>query len=328
MDYAARLKKLEKLVGKGACPLCRLFRRHTWLDASKRLPKPKDPSLLVTTHCETCSAPSRYDLSYYPEELRELIRLYCTSKLEDTFTNPKAWASYRWVIYEGAARQNQRKALREMEKLSEPSHERGQREYVRRQKDGESKEGRAKDPAVKLYSQLLAEVQAHNTKLHKRLTRQYGEHPFPELESRVAAVQGPDYDAFYRGEPYAHYVPFSAIFDTTQEAKSWFLCAEMEKIVLGDVTRHTANKISDCERRAREVISAARTKHEEREEKRRAEEAERERQRLERSAPALRPAAPRPAPTPPRPQSPRPVDQRFEENRISTPLNEIVLPLD
>jgi hypothetical protein len=89
-----------------------------------------------------------------------------------------------------------------------------------------------------------------------------------------------------------------------QEAKSWLLCAEMEKVVLGKATRHTADKIADCERRAREVIGAARTKHEEREEKRRAEEAERERQRLERSAASV----PRPAPTPRRLQSPPPDD--------------------
>jgi hypothetical protein len=332
MDYAARLARLEKLAGKGACPMCRLLRRHTWLDARKPRPKPKDPSLLVTQVCELCGAASNHDLSHYPEELRDLARLYCTSKPDDTFTDPRAWAAQRWMIYRVRAEQSQREALSETKKLSapgQPAHERQQQDYARRQRAREREEARAKDPDVKLYNRLFAEAQGHNARRLKRLKRQYGEHPFPDLEARIGAVEAPNYDALYKGEPYAHAVPFLPIHELKQEAKSWLACAELEKIVLDKVTAHTEGRLADCERRAREVIGAARAKHEEREEKRRAEEAERERQRLERSAPAPRPTAPRPAPTPPRPQSPRPVDRRLEEEeRISTPLNTVILPLD
>lgn len=118
MNYAARLSKIEKLAGKGACPSCRLHRRHSWLDSTKPRPKPKDPALSVTVLCEECGAPANYDLSGYPEDLREIVRLYCTSKWADTYTNPRAWASLRWMIYRGEARKQQRKALREMQKLS------------------------------------------------------------------------------------------------------------------------------------------------------------------------------------------------------------------
>lgn len=282
-NYASRLSKLEKLAGKSDCPSCRLYRRHTWLDPSKPRPKLADPSLLVPLVCESCGSPGSYDLSHYPEELRELVRLYCTSKIEDTFTEPRAWAALWWMVYRIAARRERRKALSELRKVEAPAqspYERQQREYAERQRTQERAAARAKDPDVKLYNKLFAESQAHSGRRRERLARRYGEHPFPELEALIAAVEIPDYAALYRGEPYAHDVPFSPMHETTREAKSWLVCAELEKIVLGDVTRHTTGKIADCERRVRELIDAARERHEEREEKRRVREAERERQRL------------------------------------------------
>ena len=70
-ELRGRIAKLESLAGKGACPYCRLYRRHTWLDTSKHRPKLQDPSLIVTTECEACGAPSSYDLSGYAEDVRE-----------------------------------------------------------------------------------------------------------------------------------------------------------------------------------------------------------------------------------------------------------------
>ncbi len=137
------------------------------------------------------------------------------------------------------------------------------------------------------------------------------------------SIAVPNYDALYRGGPYAHAVPFSLVCEIGQGVQSWLMCAELERFVLGSLTAHTSGMIADCERRARELVNAARAKHEEREEKLHAEEAERERQRIYRSAPA-----PRPAPTPASPPSPPPVDRSLEEERLSTPLNGVILPLD
>lgn len=263
----ARLARLEKLAGKGECAYCRLFSRHIWIDLDKPHSKngPNDPSNLVTALCELCGAPSTRDLSGCPEDLREIVQLYATSKLEDTFTDARAWAAQRWGVHRSAAWQQARKVMREMRKLSaagQPFYERQQRDYAQRQKERERERAREKDPDVKLYNELFAEARALLTRRRKRLEQQYGEHPFQELEARLEAVRGPDYDQLYKGEPYEHNVPFSPMYEIGREAKSWQACAELERIILGDVTATTAGLLADCERRAREVVAAARARHE------------------------------------------------------------------
>lgn len=194
MNYAARLAKLEKIVGKGMCPYCRLNRRHTWFDATKARPKPKDPDLLVTHQCDLCGTPVSYKLSVYPEDIREIVRLLCTSKLEDAFINPRIWAAQRWLLYWAEARRRRRKARREIQNLSAPpkTYEEQQRRFYEQQKR-EREQARAKDPDVKHYHKLLAESQALGTLRLRRLERQYGKHPFPDLEARLKAVENPDY---------------------------------------------------------------------------------------------------------------------------------------
>lgn len=134
-------------------------------------------------------------------------------------------------------------------------------------------------------------MQAQSARRRRQLEREHGKNPFPELDARLDAVQKPDYGQLYKGEPFEHDIPFLPMFELEREAKLWVMCAELEKIVLGDVTAHTTGKLADCERRAGELIAAGQAKHEAREEKRRQDEAERERQRLEREA-AARPATP------------------------------------
>jgi hypothetical protein len=215
-----------------------------------------------------CGSSTTYDLSSEPEELRELVGLYCAANLEDTFTSPRVWAALNWGTDRGAALRCRREALREMKELAEPAqtaHERQRREYARRQTAREREEARAKDPDVKLYSRLLAEAEAQNARRVERLKRRYGENPFPELAARISAIERPDYHALYKGEPYEHDVPLTPMHETEREAELWLKCAEMEKVALGRVTAYTAGRLADCERRAREVIDWARAKHEERE---------------------------------------------------------------
>ena len=267
MNYAARLARLEKLAGKGACPWCRLIQRHTWPDPGKASHGPREPSLLVTRVCDVCGSATATDLSRYPEELRELARLCSTSKLEDTFISPRAWAALSWSLYRGVALRCRREALREMKELAEPAqtaHERQQREYARRQREREREEARAKDPDVKLYGRLLAEASAQSARRVERLKRRYGENPFPELTARIQAVGKPDYYALHRCEPNEYGVPFGPMHQTEREAEAWLRCAEMEKVVLGRVSAHTEGRVADCERRARELVAAVRARHEER----------------------------------------------------------------
>jgi hypothetical protein len=278
----ARIARLEKMAGKGSCPICRLERRHSWVSADKPRPTPEDPSSVLVTRCEECGSPSRADLSGYPEELRELVRLSCTSTFEDTFTDPRVWAAEYWMAYKLGADEHRRKALREMRKLSESSHE--QNDYARRQEMLERKRAREKDPDVKLYNELTAKVNALYVEQFRRLGQKYGERPFPEIDARLDAVEAPDYEHMYKGEPYEHDLGFSPMYEIKEEAKAWKGCAVLEEIVLGGASAHTAGKLADCERLAREVVDAAREKHRAREEKRRLDEAERERWRLERAS--------------------------------------------
>jgi hypothetical protein len=237
-------------------------------------PEPQAPSLSVTTYCEDCGAPSRQDLSAYPENLRELVRLYYLSTPEDTFMDARAWTAQRWMMTWVAAEERRRKALGEMRKLlapPRPCHEQVGYERGRKGREQEL----AKNPDVKLYSELLKEVKRLTLRRLKRAERRHGKHPFSEIEARVETVRGPDYGLFYKGEVYQNTVPFSPILETQREARLWLQSAELEKFFLGGVTPHTSGRIADCEQQARKVVAWARAQHEEHEEGRRREAAER-----------------------------------------------------
>ena len=59
---------------------------------------------------------------------------------------------------------------------------------------------------------------------------------------------------------------FGPMSEVKQEAKAWAACAELERVVLGEVSAHTAGKLADCGRREDELVAAARARHEAREE--------------------------------------------------------------
>ncbi len=279
MNYAAQLARLEKLAGKGGCPSCRLYRRHTWLDSAKKRPSPEDTALHAASVCDLCGATSNTDLSGYAPEHREIMRLLSAAKLEETFTIPRVWAAEQWMLKRSVARSYERKVRREMQRMAAPTqtpYAQQQRNYAQQQQARAREQAKAKDPDFKLYKKLLVEAHELGLRRYKRLERQYGKHPFPELDARLATVQSPDYDQMYKGEPYEHDVHFSPMYELEREAKAWLMCAELEKIILGEVSAHTAGKIAHCEQQAREMISAAQAKHEAREEERRKREEERQ----------------------------------------------------
>lgn len=269
---------MEVSAGMGACPACRLETRHTWLDTSRPRPKPKDPSLLATRLCEACGAPERAELSRFPEDHREILRLCFTASLEDMYTNQRAWAAFRWGQYMTEAGQWRRKALRGVKKLTGPAlspREEARADRDWRQRRREREKALKSDPDVRLYQRLRAEQLALSERLIRPLERKYGVQPFPELEARLEGVEGPDYDRLYKNEPYARDVTFSPLFEIEQEAKMWLACAEAERVVLGGITATTVGKLAGCERLARVVFAAARATYEEREEECQREEAER-----------------------------------------------------
>ena len=252
----ARLARLEKLSGKGRCPFCRLERRHKWADSAKPPAGPEGSSLTVTAHCELCGAPWRCDLSDYPEELRGVARLYYASELEDLYTDPRAWAAQRWMGYWEEARRQNRMGPREPQGLSVPARSPlRHKDYRRRLGQLERARALAKDPDVKRYLGLLVQILALILPRLRRLERRYGENPFPELESRVAAIVGPDLSLMSPKERMAY--TREALERPLRRGGAWLLCAEMERVVLGGVSAYTARKIADCERRAQERSAEA-----------------------------------------------------------------------
>jgi hypothetical protein len=284
----ARLARAEKLAGKGACPFCRLVRRHSWLDDTK--PRPAGPSLIVVTRCEVCGADERHDLSVYPEELRAVARLGYTSTPEDTYTDPHAWAARCWGIHWDAAWREQRHGeSRETWRL--PATEQPREGAWRRK--GREREW-AKDPDIKLYNGLLAEALAPLSRRRKGLEHKYGNNPFPELAALVTELMGP----WSPAEQLERARRQLAEPETEIREGPWWVCLEMEKVVLGAASEYTSGKAEERERKARERAAWLKAEHEQLLESLRRRDDEIERLSLERQAAAPEIVAP-PAPAPP-----------------------------
>lgn len=275
-NIAARLGRLEKLAGKDSCPSCRLERREAWPGPSQ------DPALYVIACCGVCGRSWAVSLESFDEGRRPMLRLYAEVTAEDVFTDPRAWAAREWILsWEEVLRTREWAARRIAASYG----------FVRAYEE----RPRVRTPEVKLRAHLEQEALAKRDRVFKRLRARYGENPFPELAARIAAIKSPDYNALYKGEPFAFYVSFGQIDDIECEAGLLLKCAEAERIALGDVLPSTSKALEDCERRALRRIAEGRQKYEELEAKRQKDEAERERSRLEwleRKAAASTPAPP------------------------------------
>lgn len=303
----ARLSRLERLAGRGRCP-CRLFqRKHTWCDPTRAPAEPGVSSLIVIAPCEFCGTTWRYDLSGYPEEVREVPRLYYVSGLEDLYTDPRVRAAQHWMGYWAEARS--RTAPRGARSPPAPAHSTlGSEHYERRRRDLERARAREKDPDVKRWLGLLAQSLALIVPRLRRLERRYGKNPFPDVEALVAEFGGPD-DGGTPEERQERARQRLLGQGPPIRRGPWFVCAEMEKIILGGVSAYTAAEVEECERRELARIAQIRAQEEQLTEMLRQREEERERQRRGRHAAAPRsdPPPPPAAPdSPPAPAAPRP----------------------
>jgi hypothetical protein len=128
----------------------------------------------------------------------------------------------------------------------------GQRDYGRR--PGGRERAREADPNVRLFLGLLEQAKALLDWRLGQLERRHGKNPFPEIESRIAAISGPDPEMMSPEEKLAH------ARETLKKPAhligvSWPLCAEMEKIVLGGVSAYTSRMLARSERRAQETAA-------------------------------------------------------------------------
>lgn len=228
----ARIKRVEAAAGKGQrhCARCRLHKRHIWPDPNRSRPQPDD---ILKAKCVLCSSEYPINLAGTSKEKREALRLYFSFTLEDQYTNPKAHALVLWFKY-GLKVKKRRKHL-----------------------------ARAKaknDPKAHALAQLREEVASLLAQKHKRLRAKYGESPFPEQKQLIESVQNRehkkrDLDVYVGG-----------LYELEQEETGHLICAELEKIIWGDIRPETATAIERIRREMDELIITTREAAERRKE--------------------------------------------------------------
>ena len=292
MKLVGKLTRVEKLAGKGSCPLCRLTLRHHWPDPSKPNPGPKDHALILSAHCKLCGRKYNVDLSHHPSDLLHMFRIYYGSTMEEEYKHPHAWAAGQWAKNYFTAWLGRRYFTGR--KISK------QTPYPQQQTEHE----RQASSDFKLFSELRAEYKASRERALKRLAARYGDSPFPDLASLIDSVKSKGYAHLYKGEPFHPNISVYKFDIIESEATAMLKCAEAEKIVMGITAPSTVAALAECERRALAEVEAAKLlrEHDELVFRKAMEPvlAERERMRL------LREAAQRgPAPSaPPAPKEP------------------------
>lgn len=100
-SLAARLERLERLLGKDSCPQCRLNVRHSLSDPSKT--KLEDLDQCIPAMCQLCDQARVVDISDEPGDLVEMFRIFYGSTLEKQFTDLRAWAASEWHVHRRTA---------------------------------------------------------------------------------------------------------------------------------------------------------------------------------------------------------------------------------
>lgn len=246
MRYSSKLARLEKLAGRASCPSCRLSNHDLWPDPAR-----PDPGPFAVTVCELCGARDLVSLARYDEEQRTILRL-CFRGLEHLFTDPRAWAAQRWLSAHSHAKRLRKKPERQPqpEDNSAPPSIKG---------------SRSERPGMRLRRRLNEDAAAAIKSECARLRARYGENPFPDIDARLTAARGPDFEGAYRFEPFEWAIDFMRLRELKAEADAWAGCAEAERIILGQVRVQTEEALASCERLALELADEARRKHEDRE---------------------------------------------------------------
>jgi hypothetical protein len=221
----ATVKRLEAAAGRGQrhCAFCRLTLRHSWPDPEKPKPCPED---VIKRRCELCRSEYIISLAGIPEGQRDAYRLHYSFTLEERYTNPKAHALALWL-------------------LNRPERKK------KREKSALAAKKTTKNPNAR--SELQEEVQRLFTQKHKRLRAKYGD-PFPEHARLVESAR--------KREPRKRTpgVYQKGLFELEREEAGHRVCAELEKIIWGQISAETVVAI---ERIGREIDELIRTAEEE-----------------------------------------------------------------
>jgi hypothetical protein len=251
MRSSSRLARLEKLAGKDSCPSCRLHRRDRWIDHAR----PTDPGPHAAGVCDLCGAATRVSLGPYDEGARTMLRVAYGGAPEHLFTDQRVRAARLWLALR-PDRPSPRKRRGRGAEPAGPDTSSG----------APSPAARPRRPslAAKLRRKLIEEEGAALDRLFKDLRARHGEDPFPDITAQLEDAQGPDFEALYRGEPFAPDVDARRLREIKEEADAAAKCAEAELIVLGAVRDQTREALAECKRRASALVGEARRRHEER----------------------------------------------------------------
>ena len=215
----AVIKRLESAAGKRqrCCAYCRYAQRYSWPDPNRPKPRPED---VLRAKCEFCHSEYTASLANTSEETREVFRLFFSFTLKDRFTDPKAHAITLWWDWR-------------------PGGNRG--------REHRAVAGGKGDPDARAVAKLEAEVDRLIAQRLKKLRAQYGD-PFPEHMRLVESVRKRELRSpgFY----------VEGLFELEKEESEHLVCAELEKIVWGEVRPGTASAL---ERVAREIDESVRT---------------------------------------------------------------------
>ncbi|HYY97958.1 MAG TPA: hypothetical protein VE642_05160 [Pyrinomonadaceae bacterium] len=219
----ARVKRIEAAVGKGRrnCPYCRY--------ASIALPpsrKMRPGEEMVREKCEFCHSEHFSSLRGMSEPEREVGRLIAASTSKDCFTDPRIRAAWLWFGY---------------------NPEKKKAKGVRKAERDKTKN----DPKARAFFKLDDEYDRLLDIRVKRLKERYGEDPFPEITTLIESIEG-------RGKknPEDNLID-PELDDLEREETSRLICAELEKIMFGEVMRSTAAALEDIRGRIAHAVAEA-----------------------------------------------------------------------
>lgn len=223
----AKIKKLENTIGQKRrnCPACHYREIRRLLDASGA-PFRLRPDELIERRCEICNAKRSINLVASPEDEYKAGRLWCSFTQEEYYTDPIAHAINEW--WKHRVRISRRRASGG---YAGSAH-------------GEARPQTQKETrGEQLLSQLRKELINFKAEKRKALEAKYGASPFPEqkelIEATRARVHMKRRDGAWSG---------LEILDMDLERIDYLVCAEMEKIIWGEVFPETVAGIEKMER--------------------------------------------------------------------------------
>lgn len=225
----ARLKRVEDLAGKGRrnCPSCRLLLRRQWPDPTKPRARPED---FVGVICQFCHTESAIYLGNIPEEERDAWRAWYPISTEFWYLNRKANALGMW--------------LERRPQLNQSAQDGHWQQHQQEWQHQAASRGAAKGqtPGQRLVTELWREKNDLLGRKLKMLWVAYGEMPFrKEQQELIESVRA---KAEAERKERSHVKGLERFEKLRTEH---LVCAELEKIIWGEVRPQTRKEIEGLE---------------------------------------------------------------------------------